>query len=210
MTEAPALERLREARVIAVVRVDEPGQTAPVVAALLEGGLRAIELTWTSPEPAAELAAARARHGPGLLLGAGTLRSAAEVHAAVGAGADFLVTPHLDSELLDAMLASGRLALPGVLTPTEVATALDSGAEAVKLFPSSLGGIEHMRALFGPFPGLAVVPTGGVREEKVRAWLEAGAVAVGASGELCPRAAVAEGRWGELTDAARRFVAAAG
>jgi 2-dehydro-3-deoxyphosphogluconate aldolase / (4S)-4-hydroxy-2-oxoglutarate aldolase len=204
------LERLRAARVIAVLRVDERERTAPAVAALRKGGLRAIEITWTSPEPAAELAAARETLGADVLLGAGTLRSTADVEAAVDAGADFLVSPHLNRSLLEAMLGTGKLALPGVLTPTEVAAALDAGAEVVKLFPSSLGGVDYLRALFGPFPDLAVVPTGGVRQDNVRAWLDAGSVAVGASGELCPRDAIAAGRWDELTEAARRFLEAAG
>jgi len=211
MSAAPeTLPRLREARVIAVVRVEQPEQTAPAVAALHHGGLRAIEITWTSPAPAEELAAARERYGPGLLLGAGTLRAPTDVHAAVEAGADFLVSPHLDSRLLDAMLQTDRLALPGVLTPTEVARALDAGAQAVKLFPASLGGVEYMKALLDPFPELAVVPTGGVSEANVSEWLDAGALAVGASGRLCPRDAIAAGRWEELSEAAARFAAAAG
>lgn len=144
MSAGATLERLGAARVIAVMRLERPGETAPAVAALLEGGLEAIELAWTSPEPAAELAAARERHGPELLLGAGTLRSVDDVEAAIGAGADFLVSPHFERELCLAMVGSGRLALPGVLTPSEVAAALAAGAEAVKLFPSSLGGIAYI------------------------------------------------------------------
>lgn len=200
------LDRLAAARVVAVVRVTRPGETAPVVAALAAGGLRAIELTWTSPDPATELAAAREVHGGDLLLGAGTLRTSEDVEQAVAAGADFLVSPHFEPGLCRAMIESGRLALPGVFTPSEVAAALGAGAEAIKLFPSSIGGIGHMKALLGPFPGLRVVPTGGVDSGNARAWLEAGAVAVGAGGELCPPEAIRQGRWDDLTDAARRFL----
>jgi 2-dehydro-3-deoxyphosphogluconate aldolase/(4S)-4-hydroxy-2-oxoglutarate aldolase len=209
MTSADTLDRLARARVVAVVRVEERGLTAPAVTALRAGGLGAIELTWTSPEPAAELAAARAAHGDELLLGAGTLRTPADVAAAIEAGADFLVSPHFEPALAAAMIDSGRLALPGVFTPTEVAAALDAGAEAVKLFPSSIGGIGHLKALLAPFPGLRVVPTGGVDSTNVAAWLAAGALAVGAGGELCPPQAIAAGRWDQLTEAAERFLAAA-
>ena len=210
MSHIATLERLRLARVIGVIRVGHPGETAPAVAALAAGGLRAIELTWISPDPAAELAAARAEHGPKLLLGAGTLRSAADVEAAVEAGADFLVSPHFEPRLCAAMIDSQRLALPGVFTPTEVAGALDAGAEAVKLFPSSTAGIAHMKALFGPFPGLRVVPTGGIGSTNAGEWLAAGAVAVGAGSELCPPASIAERRWDRLTESAENFLDAVG
>jgi 2-dehydro-3-deoxyphosphogluconate aldolase / (4S)-4-hydroxy-2-oxoglutarate aldolase len=208
MSASSALERLRTARVIAVIRVTEPGTTAPAVAALANGGVRAIELTWSSPEPAAELAAARAEHGPELLLGAGTLRTPADVAEAVTAGADFLVSPHTEPRLLAAMVGSGRLALPGTFTPSEVTAALDAGAHAVKLFPASTGGIAHMKALFGPFPGLRVIPTGGIGSHTAAEWLAAGAVAVGAGSELCPPAVIAERRWERLSEAAARFLAA--
>ena len=208
MSAAETIERLARAKVIAVIRVERQGETAPAVAALAAGGLRAIELTWTSPEPAAELAAARAQHGEDLLLGAGTLRSANDVEAAVEAGADFLVSPHFERGLCEVMVASGRLALPGVFTPSEVAAALDAGADAVKLFPSSIGGVDHMKALRGPFPGLLVVPTGGITSANAAEWLTAGALAVGAASELCPPAAVAAAHWDELTAAAQGFLAA--
>jgi 2-dehydro-3-deoxyphosphogluconate aldolase/(4S)-4-hydroxy-2-oxoglutarate aldolase len=207
---APNLDRLAAARAIAVVRVERAEDTAPVVDALRRGGMTAIELTWTTPEAATGLATAREEHGPELLLGAGTLRSTADVEEAVAAGADFVVSPHFEPELCAAMVASGRPALPGVLTPTEVAAALDAGANAVKLFPSSLGGISHMRALWGPFPGLAVVPTGGIGRHNAADWLAAGALAVGVGSELCPPEAIADGRWDLLTQRAADLLATLG
>jgi 2-dehydro-3-deoxyphosphogluconate aldolase / (4S)-4-hydroxy-2-oxoglutarate aldolase len=205
---ASDLDRLAAARAIAVVRVERADDTGPVVDALCRGGMTAIELTWTSPDAAAALAAAREQHGPELLLGAGTLRSPADVEEAVAAGADFVVSPHFEPGLCAAMVASGRLALPGVLTPTEVAAALDVGADAVKLFPSSLGGISHMKALWGPFPGLAVVPTGGIGRHNAAEWLAAGALAVGVGGELCPPEAIRSGHWDLLTERAADLLAA--
>jgi 2-dehydro-3-deoxyphosphogluconate aldolase / (4S)-4-hydroxy-2-oxoglutarate aldolase len=202
------LDRLAAARAIAVVRVERMDDSAPVVDALRRGGMTAIELTWTSPDAATALATAREQHGPELVLGAGTLRSPADVEEAVAAGADFVVSPHFEPELCGAMVASGRLALPGVLTPTEVAGALDAGAEAVKLFPSSLGGISHMKALWGPFPGLPVVPTGGIGRRNAAEWLDAGALAVGVGGELCPPEAIANRRWDLLTERAADLLAA--
>jgi 2-dehydro-3-deoxyphosphogluconate aldolase/(4S)-4-hydroxy-2-oxoglutarate aldolase len=209
MTGEQALERLAGEQLVAVLRVERPGQTAPAVAALRDGGIAAIELTYTSPDTAAELAAARAAHGDAILLGAGTLRSAADVRTAAEAGADFLVSPHLDTGVLRAMTATGLLALPGVFTPTEVAAALEGGAEAVKLFPASSAGLAHLKALRGPLPRLRVVPTGGIGLDDVRDWLTAGSLAVGVGGELCRKDLIENGRWDELRELAARYAAVA-
>jgi 2-dehydro-3-deoxyphosphogluconate aldolase / (4S)-4-hydroxy-2-oxoglutarate aldolase len=203
-----ALERLATARLAAVLRVGRADQVGPAVDALVAGGLRAVELTFTTPGVETELARVRDTH-PTVLLGAGTLRTAADVRAAAAAGVDFLVTPHLDHELLDACLATGAAVLPGVLTPSEVAAALAAGAQAVKLFPAGTVGPGHMRALFGPFPGLRVVPTGGIERDDMAAWLQAGALAVGVGGELCRRDLIEAGRYDELRKHAAGFVAAA-
>jgi len=201
-----ALDRLRAAAVVAVLRADAAQDAVRSADALVAGGVRAIELTYTTPDAAAAIREVRTRHGDDVLLGAGTIRTAAQVEEAVAAGAAFLVTPHLHPPLLDAMVATGRLAVPGTFTPSEVATALDAGAPAVKLFPAATAGIGHMRALRGPFPGLEVMPTGGIGAAEVRAWLDAGALAIGAGSELCPPALVREGRWDAITATARAFL----
>jgi len=202
------LERLRAASVIAVLRTPDAESAVRAAEALVAGGVRAIELTFTTPGAADAIRRTRAALGDDVIVGAGTIREHGQLDAALEAGAEFLVTPHLDAELLPAMLASGRLALPGTLTLTEMAAAIAAGAEAVKLFPASAFGPSYLQALRGPFPDLQVVPTGGIGPGDVAAWLAAGAVAVGAGGELCPSALVAEGRWDELTETARRFLAA--
>ena len=209
MPDADDLQRLRDAAVVAVLRADSADAAIAAADALAAGGVRALELTYTTPDAARAIREVRARHGADVLVGAGTIRTVAQVHESVEAGADFLVTPHLDPAVLGAMVASGRLALPGVFTPSEVATALDAGAPAVKLFPASTAGLGHLGALRGPFPGLEVVPTGGIGVGEVRAWLDAGAVAVGAGGELCPSALVRGERWDALAGTARAFLAEA-
>jgi 2-dehydro-3-deoxyphosphogluconate aldolase/(4S)-4-hydroxy-2-oxoglutarate aldolase len=200
------LERLRDAAIVAVLRADFADDAVRAADALVAAGVRAIEFTYTTPSAGRAVRDARQRHGDDVLIGAGTIRSTHQVAEAVDAGADFLVSPHLQSELLGAMVASGRLALPGVLTPSEVAGALTMGAVAVKLFPAATAGIAHFKALRGPFPGLQVVPTGGIGVGDVRAWLDAGALAVGAGSELCPTALVRAGRWDELAGTAREFL----
>lgn len=200
---------LAEAGLIAVVRADRAEQAVRVAGALLEGGIVAVELTFTTPGAAEALGEVRRTHGDRVLLGAGTMREPGQVEAAVRAGADFLVTSHLRADVLQAMLQTGLPAAPGVFTPSEVAQALDAGAEAIKLFPASTAGTGHLRALRGPFPGLRVIPTGGIDLDDLQGWFAAGALAVGVGGELVPRALLREGRWDEITSRARRFAEAA-
>jgi 2-dehydro-3-deoxyphosphogluconate aldolase/(4S)-4-hydroxy-2-oxoglutarate aldolase len=199
---------IREAGVIAVVRAGNAQEAVSVTGALLEGGVRAVELTFTTPGADEALAEARERYGSAVLLGAGTIREPGHIRAAVDAGADFLVSAHLQRDLVAAMLATGLPCTPGAFTPSEVAEALDMGVDVVKLFPASTGGTRHLRALRGPFPALRVVPTGGIDADDIADWFAAGAIAIGAGGELVPRQPMAEGRWDEITRRARRFAAA--
>ena len=201
---ADTVSRIGDARLVAVLRVRSAERVEPAVDALVAGGIAAVELTFTTPGVAAELEAARRRH-PDLLLGAGTVRRAEEARAAAEAGAEFLVMPHLDRDLLAACLATGLPSLPGVFTPSELAAALVAGAEVVKLFPAGPAGPAHMRALLGPFPGVPIVPTGGIGRDDVAIWLRAGALAVGVGGELCSTELIDAGRFTELAQRARNF-----
>lgn len=204
---ATTLERLRRRRVAAIVRARDGEEAVQIAEALHAGGLGAIELTFTTPGCAEALAETRRRLGDGLLLGAGTITTPAQARAAADAGADFLVSPHLDEALLEAGLATGLLAVPGVLTPSEVAAALRAGATLVKLFPASTVGVGHLQALFGPFPGLRAMPAGGVSLETAPNWLAAGALAVGVGGELLPKALREARDWAGIRDNAERLLA---
>jgi len=208
---ADLLDRIAGAKLVAVLRVPSVDLVEPTVAALEAGGVTAVELTFTTPGIAPELERTRARH-PQLLLGAGTIRTGdqARAAAAAAAGVDFLVSPHLDLALLEACLATGVPAIPGVLTPSEVAAALGAGAELLKLFPAGSVGPDYLKSLYGPFPGMQVLPTGGIGLAEAAQWLDAGAVAVGLGGELCPPALIEASRFTELTENARHFREALG
>ena len=203
------LARLRAATVVAVLRA--PSAEAGVLAtdALVSGGITGIEITYSTPDAAAVIREVRRRHGDAVHLGAGTVLRPAQAHAAVEAGAEFLVSPGTEPELAGAMLGTGVTVLSGALTPSEVMTALRLGVHVVKLFPASLGGPAFLRSLRGPFPDVAFVPTGGVSPGNVADWLAAGAVAVGAGSELCSPQAMAAGDWAAITASAERFSAAA-
>ena len=174
------LEALADARVVAVVRAADAETAVRTAEALIEGGIRAIELTCTTPG----VERALARLHTDALLGVGTITSQAQIDAATDAGASFLVSPGSPPALVEAMVKSGRTAIAGCLTPTEILGALAAGAHAVKVFPASAVGPAYLSALHGPFPGVKLIPTGGIAPADVGRWLEAGAIAVGVGGAL--------------------------
>ena len=158
---------------MAVLRAPSSAAAYDAAMALAAGGVRGIEVTFSTPGAAAAIRRIRAAQGPGLLVGAGTVLSAEHVAEAADAGAAFLVSPGNDPEVAAAMRSAGPAACLGALTPTEVMAAWRSGADIVKLFPASLGGPSYLRSLRGPLPHIPLMPTGGVVPANLRAWLDA-------------------------------------
>ena len=209
MTEVPSvLHGLERAGVLAVLRAPSAALAVQAVDALVAGGVRGIEITYSTPDAARAIAESARRHGDQIYLGAGTVLTPAQADEAVEAGAAFLVSPGTDEPLVAAMRATGVAVFTGALTPSEVMAALRLGVDAVKIFPASLGGPTYLKSLRGPFPDVAFMPTGGVNAGNIKDWLAAGAVAVGAGSELCSPAAMAAGRWDQVEAAAREFSAA--
>ena len=182
MSDRPALpSAFLERRVVAVARGRRPEQAERIAAALYAGGIRILEITMDSPGALESIAVLR---NGSMLIGAGTVMSREDGMAAVDAGASFVVSPHLDAAVVDAVAASGVPVIPGGLTPSEIVTAWGAGASAVKVFPSVAGGPEYLRALRGPLGHIPLIPTGGVTLDNARAFLDAGAVAIGLGGWL--------------------------
>lgn len=176
-------------RVIPVARGLD-GSTAPALAeALLEGGLSSIEVTVEGPGGIDALESLR---DTGVTVGAGTVVSVDQARAATAAGARFLVSPHLDTELADWARDHDVPLIPGALTPTEVANAWSHQPPAVKVFPAHVGGPDYLKSLLGPYPDLALIPTGGIDGDNAASYLSAGAVAVGLGGWLTGHADLAE------------------
>lgn len=200
------LDRLRAAKVIAVVRAVTPDDAFAVAEALADGGIEAIELTYSVPDVASAIVRVRERLAGRVVVGAGTLTEVRHAQEAAEAGAEFLVAPHLDPPLLVAMLETGLAALPGILTPSEAVSAVARGARAVKLFPAATVGPGHLRALLAPFPSLRVIPTGGIGPANAAAWLAAGAWAVGVGGELAPRMLADEPARAQLVERAQALL----
>lgn len=172
---------IREEKVIPVVRGLTTERARALVDALAAGGLHSIEVTL---ETAGSIAAMASLAGSDITVGAGTVMSVPQAQSAVDAGADFLVSPHLDAALVQWALDENIPYLPGVLTPTELARALEMGTEVVKLFPAGIGGPEMLNALLGPFPHAQIVPTGGISADNAGEFIAKGALAVGVGGWL--------------------------
>jgi len=197
-------ERLLRTGALAVLRAAQAREYAPVVEALIEGGLESIELTLTTTGVVEELPRLRARFGESAEFGVGTVTTAAEATSAIAAGADYLVTPTTLPDVIAVAVASRTPVYPGGLTPSELHRGWSEGATAVKLFPASTVGPSYLDQLRGPFPHLPVVPSGGVGLEDAAAWVRAGAVAVSVGGPLV-RDAFDAGSLRALTERAVRL-----
>jgi 2-dehydro-3-deoxyphosphogluconate aldolase / (4S)-4-hydroxy-2-oxoglutarate aldolase len=206
MDKKDVLEWIKQQGLLAVIRGPSVELTIRMVEALVAGGVKGIEITYSTPNAEVVVIELKKKFGEEILLGMGTLTQPQQVESAKAAGAFFLVSPICEPSLLKTMAASGLVTMAGALTPTEVFQAYSLGSDVVKIFPGSLTGPSYIKALKGPFPYIPMMPTGGVSEGNVKEWFTAGVVAVGAGSELCPPALAKEGRFDEITRKAASFV----
>lgn len=170
--------------VVAVLRAGGASDYAPVVETLGAAGIRSIELTLSTPGTLDSFDRLRSSIPDEIEIGVGTVTSVVQALAAIEAGADFLVTPVTDAAIVEASAAAGVPIYPGGLSPTELHTGWAAGASAVKIFPASTVGPGYIGQLKGPFPGMQVVPSGGIEIEHIGSWMAAGALAVSLGGPL--------------------------
>ncbi|WP_018467740.1 bifunctional 4-hydroxy-2-oxoglutarate aldolase/2-dehydro-3-deoxy-phosphogluconate aldolase [Calidithermus timidus] len=202
---------LAQARVVGVLRAPAASDAVEAAQAAARGGLRALELTFTTPGVLEALRRLHEQLPKGVLLGVGTVMNAQQGSAALEAGAQFLVSPHLDEALLELGREAGVPYVPGVLTPTEIAQARRLGAEVIKVFPAgSSGGVRYLKDLLGPFPDLQILATGGIKPSEVLAYRQAGALAVGLGSNLFPQAALESKDWAAIEAATRQALEKAG
>ena len=204
-----ALSVIIEDRAVTVVRAPDAFDVLSLATALTRGGLRAVELTLTTPGilerlsavPAAEFASVQAT------VGVGTVLTGAGASAAIDAGAQFLVTPGVNEPVATVAAQRGVPVIMGAFTPTEVMSAVHLGAAAVKIFPARAVGPTYLRDLLGPFPGLALIPSGGINAGNAADYLTAGAVAVTAGTDVVAPALVAAAQWNTIAERAAQFAA---
>jgi 2-dehydro-3-deoxyphosphogluconate aldolase/(4S)-4-hydroxy-2-oxoglutarate aldolase len=206
MKKADVFEQVKKLGLLAVIRGPSAELTVKIVDALIDGGVLGIEVTYTTPNAEDVVMTLAEKYGERIVLGMGTLTNPEQAITAKKAGANFLVSPVCEVELVKSMVASGLLCMAGALTPTEVLQAYNLGVDIVKVFPGSLGGPAYIKALKGPFPYIPMMPTGGVDADNVADWFAVGVIAVGAGSKLCPSQLAKEGKFDEISKRAAEFV----
>ena len=207
MTPTP-LNRVLDRVIVAVIRAESPDLLVDVAETLVAGGVEVMEVTFTVPRATQVLEKVAAKLGSRILLGAGTVLDPETARAAILAGAEFIVSPTTNTQVIEMCRRYSKLAMPGALTPTEVVTAWQAGADIVKIFPSELTGPRYLKLLHAPLPQVRLMPTGGVNVETAAEYLKSGACALGVGGALVDPKLVAAGDFAEIERRARQLVEA--
>ena len=208
MRKNAILNSIIDIGVVPIVRTATTEAAIKSVEAIYRGGIRAAEITMTVPGAVKALEKLADQFGDRIMLGAGTVLDPETARICMLAGAQFFVTPNLRIATIEMVHRYSKVILPGALTPTEVLTAWEAGADAVKIFPcGNVGGPKYIKALKGPLPQIDMVPTGGVNLETTADFLRAGACAVAVGGELVDAKTVQEGRFEVFEDRARQYLA---
>ena len=205
-TRSENLGAIKAGGVVAVLRADRPDALVEVVQAIGRGGIGAVEITMTTPGALDVIGECANRLGGEFLFGAGTVLDPETARAAILAGAEYIVTPTMNPDVITLCRRYDKIVIPGALTPTEILTAWECGADIVKVFPASAVGPRYFKDVKGPLPQIDLMPTGGVDLENAGDFIRAGACAIAVGGNLVDRAAVAAGDWQTLTDTARKYV----
>jgi 2-dehydro-3-deoxyphosphogluconate aldolase/(4S)-4-hydroxy-2-oxoglutarate aldolase len=177
------LTRILKHKIVVIIRGIDPDDFFNVAGALLEGGLSVIEITLNSRDALSVIKQASLQMGDQLLIGAGTVLDPASAETAISAGAKFIISPSLNIETIRTTKQMGAVSIPGAFTATEILSAYNSGADIIKVFPASVGA-NYFRDLRGPFPGIPMMPTGGVNLTNILEFKKAGAVAYGIGSAL--------------------------
>ena len=207
MSREQSMKRILECGIVAVVRSETSEPLVKVARALALGGVTAIEVTFTVPGALDVIRQVRQEVGDSILLGAGTVLDPETARAAILAGAEYIVAPTINIEVIRLCRRYDKAVMPGALTPTEVLSAWEAGADMVKIFPADVGGPAYLKALHGPLPQVRLMPTGGVDLTTAESFLKAGACCLGVGGALVEPKAVANGDFDRIRDLAAQFCA---
>ncbi len=184
----PIIQLIEETGVVAIVRRSAPFDAPAIARALVAGGVRVLEITLNSHGALAAIEAVRSLEIPGLVVGAGTVRTAPDAHAALAAGAQFLVAPNFNPGAVEVARAAGVSMVPGVATPSEAVAAWEAGCELLKFFPAAALGSNYLKLIRDPLADLRFMATGGVDTGNVAEFMRAGAVAIGVGSSLVGKA----------------------
>jgi len=207
LKKAEVLEQIHKTGLVPVLRAENEYEALKAAEAMFAGGLNILELTLTVPG-AVHLFAKIHREHPDILLGAGTVLDPETARICILEGAHFIVSPALNLKTIELCQRYSTVAIPGALTPTEIITAWQAGADVIKIFPASaMGGASYLKSLKGPLPQIELIPTGGVDVHTARAFLEAGAYALGVGTDLVDMQAIRAGQAHLLTERSMHYLA---
>lgn len=207
MKTAEVMRRITGTGILPVVRASSPDEAMTAIDALIESDIIAIEITMTVPGAVRLIERAATRFGERVVIGAGTVLDSETARACTLAGAQFIVSPALDTRLIAMCRRHSVAVICGALTPTEVIAAWQAGADAVKIFPcGAMGGASYLKALKAPLPDIEMIPTGGVTLANAADFIEAGAMALGVGGELVDAQAIRDDRPQVVTERGREFI----
>ena len=207
MNKSAKLNLIRKTGIVAIMRAKSSGQLIAAADAIKAGGVSVIEVTMTTPGALGVIEAAKEKYGEQVLFGAGSVLDPETACAAILAGADFVVAPTLNLEMVTLCNRYSVPVMPGCYTPTEALTAWEAGADMIKLFPASFGGASLVKAILAPFPHLEIVPVGGVNLDTAADFIRKGAAALGVGSSLVNQNLLAAGDLDELTRRAKAFIA---
>lgn len=209
MKKEQLVARIAEIGIVPIVRTSSAESAVRAVQAIYDGGIPVAEITMTVPGAVKALERVADALGDKIILGAGTVLDPETARICMLAGAQFFVTPAINLKTIEAAHRYSKAIMPGALTPTEVLTAWEAGADVVKVFPcGNVGGAKYIKALKGPFPQIEMAPTGGVNLETIGDFLKAGACACGVGSELIDAATIQAGTYEVFTERAKQYLAA--
>jgi 2-dehydro-3-deoxyphosphogluconate aldolase/(4S)-4-hydroxy-2-oxoglutarate aldolase len=209
MEKREVFNRMMSEGLVPVIRVSSAQEAIDVADAIKEGGVTLIEITMSVPGAIDVIKGLAQKYRDEIIMGAGTILDPETGRAALLAGAQFIVTPTLNLDVIQLAHRYSAVVVPGAMTPTEILTAWNAGADMVKVFPAAqLGGPEYLKAIRGPLPQILLVPTGGVNLQNAGAFIKAGAAALGVGGELVDKKAVKEKKFHIITENTRAFIKA--
>lgn len=206
MNRLEVLNHLENVGVIAVLRNVPFNKIEYLADSLVQGGVTALEVTVGSQNVFESISILSEKYGNDAAIGAGTVIDEVSACQAFEHGAEFLLSPSLHKPVIEVARRYGKLVIPGVMTPTEIITAIELGADVVKVFPASVMGHEYLKNVLGPFPNAKIIPTGGIDLNNAGNFIKAGAIALGVGGNLVNLGAISDGDFGTITKTAKEYV----
>ena len=206
MTKEEFIQTLTDTGIVAVIRVNNASELIDTTIALNEGGVKALEITMTSPGALEAISEASKKLGEKAIIGVGSVLDSETARMAILAGAKFVVGPILKKDVIEICRRYSITCIPGAFTPTEILTAWEAGADVVKVFPATKLGPSFFKDVLGPLPQVKLTPTGGVNLENAGEFIKAGACFVGVGGAMVDKRLVAEKKWDELSELTSKFV----